>query len=104
MASTIILFIFAALSAGSYGGGSVNGMLQALTAYRFLLGIGIGYGQKSKLVNHEVEYAYQEAGESIQLEVLLVPKTPVSSKRDTVIGGSSCSRTSKSISALWLRT
>lgn len=42
MTSTIILFIFAALGAGSYGGGSVNGMLQALTAWRFLLGIGIG--------------------------------------------------------------
>lgn len=42
MASTIILFIFAALSAGSYGGGSINGMLSALTAWRFLLGIGIG--------------------------------------------------------------
>ena len=42
MASTIILFIFAALSAGSYGGGTVNGMLQALTAWRFLIGIGIG--------------------------------------------------------------
>ncbi len=40
--STIILFIFAALSAGSYGGGSINGMLSALTAWRFLLGIGIG--------------------------------------------------------------
>ena len=43
MASTIILFVFAALGAGSYGGGSINGMLQALTAWRFLLGIGIGY-------------------------------------------------------------
>ena len=43
MASTIILFIFAALSAGSYGGGTINGVLQALTAWRFLLGIGIGY-------------------------------------------------------------
>ena len=42
MASTILLFIFAALGAGSYGGGTVNGMLQALTAWRFLLGIGIG--------------------------------------------------------------
>ena len=42
VASTVILFIFAALSAGSYGGGSVNGMLAALTAWRFLLGIGIG--------------------------------------------------------------
>jgi len=40
--STIILFIFAALGAGSYGGGSINGMLSALTAWRFLLGIGIG--------------------------------------------------------------
>ncbi|KAG8532887.1 uncharacterized protein KY384_002765 [Bacidia gigantensis] len=42
MASTVVLFIFAALSAGAYGGGSINGMLQALTAWRFLLGIGIG--------------------------------------------------------------
>ena len=41
--STVILFIFAALSAGAYGGGSINGMLSALTAWRFLLGIGIGY-------------------------------------------------------------
>jgi MFS family permease len=41
--STIILFIFAALGAGSYGaGGSVGGLFAALTAYRFLLGIGIG--------------------------------------------------------------
>ena len=41
--STIILFIFAALGAGSYGaGGSVQGLFAALTAYRFLLGIGIG--------------------------------------------------------------
>jgi MFS family permease len=41
--STIILIVFAALSAGSYGaGGSVTGLLAALTAYRFLLGIGIG--------------------------------------------------------------
>lgn len=43
MASTIILIIFAALSAGSYGaGGNLGGMLAALTAWRFLLGIGIG--------------------------------------------------------------
>ena len=41
--STIILFVFAALGAGSYGaGGSVQGLFAALTAYRFLLGIGIG--------------------------------------------------------------
>lgn len=44
MASTILLIIFAALSAGSYGaGGSLGGMLAALTAWRFLLGIGIGW-------------------------------------------------------------
>ncbi|CAG7922012.1 unnamed protein product [Penicillium olsonii] len=43
MISTIILFVFAALGAGSYGaGGSIGGMLAALTAYRFFLGIGIG--------------------------------------------------------------
>lgn len=43
LASTVLLFIFAALSAGSYGTGSVNSLLQALTAWRFLLGIGIGF-------------------------------------------------------------
>ena len=47
VASTVILFVFAALSAGSYGGGTINGMLSALTAYRFLLGIGIGYGSQT---------------------------------------------------------
>lgn len=43
MISTIILIIFAALSAGSYGlDGSIYGMFAALTAYRFFLGVGIG--------------------------------------------------------------
>lgn len=43
LVSTIILFVFAALGAGSYGAnGSTNGLFAALTAYRFLLGIGIG--------------------------------------------------------------
>ncbi|TVY35485.1 Glycerophosphocholine permease [Lachnellula subtilissima] len=40
--STIILIVFAALGAASYGGGTLNGMFAALTAYRFLVGIGIG--------------------------------------------------------------
>lgn len=41
--STIIILIFAALSAGSYGaGGSIYGLFAALTAYRFFTGIGIG--------------------------------------------------------------
>ena len=41
--STAILIVFAALGAGSYGaGGSLQGMFAALTAYRFLVGIGIG--------------------------------------------------------------
>ncbi|KAL9099821.1 MAG: hypothetical protein Q9187_009442, partial [Circinaria calcarea] len=41
--STIILIVFAALGAGSYGyHGSTYGLFAALTAYRFLLGIGIG--------------------------------------------------------------
>ena len=44
LVSTIILIIFAILSAGSWGaGGSVSGLFAALTAYRFLLGIGIGF-------------------------------------------------------------
>ena len=39
--STVILIIFAALGAGSYGaGGSISGLFSALTAFRFLLGIG----------------------------------------------------------------
>ncbi|KDQ14967.1 hypothetical protein BOTBODRAFT_187665 [Botryobasidium botryosum FD-172 SS1] len=38
-----IIAIFSALSAASKGaGGSVDGMLQALIAYRFLIGVGIG--------------------------------------------------------------
>lgn len=42
MSSAVIIIIFAALSAGAYSGGSVTGMLNALSAYRFLIGIGIG--------------------------------------------------------------
>ena len=43
MTSTLILILFAALSAGSYGyHGSIAGLFQALAAYRFLIGIGIG--------------------------------------------------------------
>lgn len=41
--STVILIVFTILCSGSWGaGGSVGGMLAALTAYRFFLGIGIG--------------------------------------------------------------
>jgi MFS family permease len=40
---TVMLFIFAALSAGAYGaGGSIQGLFAALTAYRFLIGTAIG--------------------------------------------------------------
>ncbi|KAJ6019995.1 Glycerophosphodiester transporter GIT2 [Penicillium canescens] len=43
MASTVLVILFAALSAGSYGAnGSPTGLFAALTAYRFLMGIGIG--------------------------------------------------------------
>ncbi|MCJ1340139.1 hypothetical protein MMC09_005433 [Bachmanniomyces sp. S44760] len=43
LTSTLILILFAALGAGSYGaGGSTYGLFAALTAYRFFLGIGIG--------------------------------------------------------------
>ena len=38
-----LLVLFSVLSACSYGaGGSVHGMLAALTAFRFFLGVGIG--------------------------------------------------------------
>ncbi|KAI9780381.1 MAG: hypothetical protein M1835_004511 [Candelina submexicana] len=42
MASTVLLIVFAALAAGAYGGGTISGMLAALTAWRFFIGIGIG--------------------------------------------------------------
>jgi MFS family permease len=43
LVSTVILIVFAALGAGSYGAhGSIQGTFAALTAYRFFLGIGIG--------------------------------------------------------------
>ncbi|KAH8601425.1 major facilitator superfamily domain-containing protein [Bisporella sp. PMI_857] len=43
LVSTILLAVFAALAAGSYGyKGSTQGMFAALTAWRFLVGIGIG--------------------------------------------------------------
>lgn len=41
--STIIMIIFSILSAGAFGAhGTLGGMTAALTAYRFLVGIGIG--------------------------------------------------------------
>lgn len=42
LASSAFIIVFVALSAGAYAGGSIRGMLQALIAYRFLAGIGIG--------------------------------------------------------------
>ena len=43
LVSTFILIVFAILSAGSWGaGGSISGLFAALSAYRFLLGVGIG--------------------------------------------------------------
>jgi MFS family permease len=43
MISTVILIVFAALGAGSYGAGdNIQGLFAALTAFRFFLGIGIG--------------------------------------------------------------
>ncbi|KAK7206894.1 glycerophosphoinositol permease [Myxozyma melibiosi] len=43
LVSTGILIVFSILCAGSWGaGGSVGGMLAALTAYRFFIGVGIG--------------------------------------------------------------
>jgi MFS family permease len=41
--STVILVVFATMCTGAYGyHGSFEGMIAALSAYRFLLGIGIG--------------------------------------------------------------
>ena len=68
LTSTVILFIFAALGAASYSGGSISGMFNALVAYRFLLGIGIGYVTlKSQLLPPSTDSATVE---NIQLGVL----------------------------------
>jgi MFS family permease len=40
--STVLLVIFTSLTAGSYFGGSVVGMFNILTAWRFFVGVGIG--------------------------------------------------------------
>lgn len=57
MISTCILILFAALSAGSYGyHGSVTGLFSALTAYRFLIGIGIGYVSSYQLGQSDFDY------------------------------------------------
>lgn len=43
LVSTVILTLFTALAAGSYGaGGSTQGLFAALTAWRFFVGLGIG--------------------------------------------------------------
>ncbi len=43
LVSTVVLFVFTALCAGSYGAnGNAEGLFAALTAYRLFLGIGIG--------------------------------------------------------------
>ncbi|KAF8339919.1 MFS Git1p-related glycerophosphoinositol and glycerophosphocholine permease [Cantharellus anzutake] len=43
MAATVIVVIFSALSAASYGAGDTfSGLITSLSAYRFLLGIGVG--------------------------------------------------------------
>lgn len=42
MTATGIVALFSALSAASYGaGGSIGGLIASLSAYRFLLGIGV---------------------------------------------------------------
>jgi len=54
--STIILFVFAALCAGSYGyHDNISGLFAALTAYRFILGIGIG-GESHPVTCHAIDY------------------------------------------------
>lgn len=42
LVSTAILIVFTALAAGSYYNGSLIGMFNILTAWRFFVGIGIG--------------------------------------------------------------
>jgi MFS family permease len=74
LVSTVILFVFAALAAGSYGaGGSIQGMFAALTAYRFLVGVGIG-GEVG-VVTPLADPAWIP---SIPLAMSVVPKRPAS--------------------------
>lgn len=75
MISTCILIVFAALCAGSYGyHGSATGLFAALAAYRFLIGIGIGYVSfdRQKCLN------VNDLAESIQRVVSHARKAPVS--------------------------
>lgn len=49
VASTLILIVFTALSAGSYFRGDPAGMFNMLAAWRFFVGIGIGGGSHLQL-------------------------------------------------------
>jgi MFS family permease len=60
--STIIIILFAALGTGSYGaGGSPTGLLAALVAYRFFLGIGkmhcVQHRTLQRLTKHQASVA-----------------------------------------------
>ena len=50
LVATVIMIIFTALSAGSYGGGSLSGMIAALTAYRGICECGYHTNSSSELV------------------------------------------------------
>ena len=51
MAATVIVALFSGLSAASYGANdSFDGLIASLSAYRFLLGIGVRYQLPSTLI------------------------------------------------------
>lgn len=106
LTSTVILIVFAILAAGSWGaGGSVYGLFGALTAYRFLVGIGIGYRPSSSfryrfeapLATSATEF---DIVANIQPAPSPAPRAQANSKRATATDGSSCSPTSSSTPAL----
>jgi MFS family permease len=95
-ASTIIIIVFATLGTGSYGaGGSPTGLLAALVAFRFFLGIGKYLPQQCIWYEGSLQQALEV---STQQAVLAVPNRLANSKKGRETNGSSSSQTSKLIS------
>ncbi|KAK4700921.1 hypothetical protein P7C70_g5323, partial [Phenoliferia sp. Uapishka_3] len=70
--ATLIVAVFTLLAASAYGaGGSVPGMLQALIAYRFLTGIGIG-ADSSTIVNSDLKTVF---GWNVVINLFYIPGT-----------------------------
>lgn len=87
MVSTVILAIFAALAAGAYGGGSLTGMTSALTAYRFLVGIGIGGEYPAGSVACSEATGELKAGTRNRWFIVCIPEVLFSSHSRNIAAG-----------------